>query len=38
MYLSRSIRWCGEKCNMAGAIPAHEFHYARLENLPEGAA
>jgi cobyrinic acid a,c-diamide synthase len=74
MYLARSIRWRGEKCNMAGivpadvvvgnrpqgrgymvleetgncpwppssaaqgavtaSIPAHEFHYARLENLP----
>jgi cobyrinic acid a,c-diamide synthase len=75
MYLSRSIRWRGEKCNMVGAvpadvvvgnrpqgrgymvleetskspwpptsaaqgavtasIPAHEFHYARLENMPD---
>lgn len=74
MYLARSIRWRGEKCELVGAvpgdvivddrpqgrgyvlieetgksiwpvaagrsgnssaaIPAHEFHYARLENLP----
>jgi cobyrinic acid a,c-diamide synthase len=75
MYLARSIRWRGQRCNMVGAvpadvivgnrpqgrgymvleetggspwppssavqgavaasIPAHEFHYAQLENLPD---